>query len=150
MSSFYICRGDLWLLVCWEIFAKTETNLHLYYSDDSLLKCLWHISKLWGSSRSIYVSANKSIFFLLWRRKWQSAPAPLPGKSHGRRSLIGCSLWGRKESASIVYMYHIIFIHSSVKGHLGCFPVLTIVNSIIHTSQKVETTHMSTSCWTDK
>ena len=23
---------------------------------------------------------------------------PLPGKSHGRRSLAGCSLWGRKES----------------------------------------------------
>ena len=28
----------------------------------------------------------------------QSTPAPLPGKSHGRRSLIGYSPWGRKES----------------------------------------------------
>ena len=26
-------------------------------------------------------------------------------------------------------MYHIFFIHSSVDGHLGCFHVLTIVNS---------------------
>ena len=26
-------------------------------------------------------------------------------------------------------MYHNFFIHSSVDGHLGCFPVLTIVNS---------------------
>ena len=26
-------------------------------------------------------------------------------------------------------MYHILFIHSSVDGHLGCFHVLTIVNS---------------------
>ena len=33
-----------------------------------------------------------------WRRKWQSTPALLPGKSHGRRSLIGYSPWGRKES----------------------------------------------------
>ena len=32
-----------------------------------------------------------------WRRKWQSIPALLPGKSHGRRSLVGCSPWGRKE-----------------------------------------------------
>ena len=28
---------------------------------------------------------------------------------------------------SIVYMYHIFFIHSSVDGHLGCFHVLTIL-----------------------
>ena len=27
-------------------------------------------------------------------------------------------------------MYHIFFIHSSVDGHLGCFHVLDIVNSI--------------------
>ena len=26
-------------------------------------------------------------------------------------------------------MYHNFFIHSSVEGHLGCFPVLAIVNS---------------------
>ena len=30
---------------------------------------------------------------------------------------------------SIVYMYHISFIYSSVDGHLGCFYVLAIVNS---------------------
>ena len=30
--------------------------------------------------------------------KWQSTPALLPGKSHGRRSLIDYSPWGRKES----------------------------------------------------
>ena len=32
-----------------------------------------------------------------WRRKWQSTPVPLPGKSLGRRRLEGCSPWGRKE-----------------------------------------------------
>ena len=30
---------------------------------------------------------------------------------------------------SIVYIYHIFFIHSSVDGHLGCFQDLAIVNS---------------------
>ena len=33
-----------------------------------------------------------------WRKKWQSTPALLPGKFHGRRSLIGYSPWGRKKS----------------------------------------------------
>ena len=31
-----------------------------------------------------------------WRRQWHPTPALLPGKSHGRRSLVGRSLWGRK------------------------------------------------------
>ena len=31
------------------------------------------------------------------RRKWQPTPVHLPGKSHGQRSLVGYSPWGRKE-----------------------------------------------------
>ena len=31
-----------------------------------------------------------------WRRKWQSTPVFLPGKSHGERSLAGYSPWGCK------------------------------------------------------
>ena len=33
-----------------------------------------------------------------WRRQWHTTPAFLPGKSHGWRSLVGCSPWGREES----------------------------------------------------
>ena len=32
------------------------------------------------------------------RRQWHPNPVLLPGKSHGRRSLVGCSPWGREES----------------------------------------------------
>ena len=42
---------------------------------------------------------------ITWRRKWQSTPAPLPGKSHGQRSLIGYSPWGRKESDTTEQLY---------------------------------------------
>ncbi len=31
------------------------------------------------------------------RRQWHPTPVLLPGKSHGRRSLVGCSPWGRWE-----------------------------------------------------
>ena len=36
----------------------------------------------------------------MWRRKWQPTPVLLPGKSHGQRSLVGCSPWGHEESDS--------------------------------------------------
>ena len=32
------------------------------------------------------------------RRQWQPTPVLLPGKSHGQRSLVGCSPWGHYES----------------------------------------------------
>ena len=35
---------------------------------------------------------------IYWRRQWQTTPVLLPGKSHGRRRLVGCSPWGCKES----------------------------------------------------
>ena len=32
------------------------------------------------------------------RRRWHPIPVLLPGKSHGQRSLVSCSPWGREES----------------------------------------------------
>ena len=32
------------------------------------------------------------------RRQWHPTPVLLPGKSHGWRSLVGCSPWGREDS----------------------------------------------------
>ena len=33
-----------------------------------------------------------------WRSQWQCTPVLLPGKSHGQRSLVGCSSWDHEES----------------------------------------------------
>ena len=45
------------------------------------------------------ISTPSSQFLLscsiLWRRQWHPTPVLLPGKSHGQRSLVGCSPWGR-------------------------------------------------------
>ena len=35
---------------------------------------------------------------IIRRRQWHPTPVLLPGKSHGWRSLVGCSPWGRWES----------------------------------------------------
>ena len=37
----------------------------------------------------------KDLKYNLTRRQWHPTPVLLPGKSHGRRSLVGCSSWGR-------------------------------------------------------
>ena len=39
-----------------------------------------------------------SCILFWWRRQWHPTPVLLPGKSHGWRSLVGCSPWGREES----------------------------------------------------
>ena len=44
------------------------------------------------------LSWNPSDSVAIQRRWWQSTPVLLPGKSHGWRSLVGCSPWGRWES----------------------------------------------------
>ena len=55
-------------------------------------------------TRQTFVGKVTSMLFnllsrlVIWRRQWQSTPVLLPGKSHGWRSLVGCSPWGLKES----------------------------------------------------
>ena len=50
----------------------------------------------------VFVSGPVSVMFSIYRysglyrrRQWHPTPVLLPGKSHGRRSLEGCSPWGR-------------------------------------------------------
>ena len=56
-------------------------------------------------------------------RQWQPTPALLPGKSHGQKSLVGCSPWGRKSwtrLSDFTFTFHFhalekeMAIHSSV------------------------------------
>ena len=52
---------------------------------------LWSVGHDWATSLSLFS-------FMHWRRKWQPTPVFLPGESQGRRSLVGCHLWGCTES----------------------------------------------------
>ena len=50
-----------------------------------------HGEWMWGSQKSNMCPQYQ-------RRQWQPTPVLLPGKSHGWRSLVGYSPWGREES----------------------------------------------------
>ena len=51
------------------------------------------IKRLFISSLLFAIRVVSSAY--LWRRQWHPVPVLLPGKSHGQRSLVGCSPWGR-------------------------------------------------------
>ena len=69
-------------------------RLHLLAVRGTLKSLLQHHS----SKASILL---RSAFFIVGlrkhyrRRQWHPTPVLLPGKSHGWRSLVGCSRWGR-------------------------------------------------------
>ena len=51
--------------------------------------------------------------FMHWRRKWQPTPVFLPGESQGRQSIVGCCLWGHKESGlSSINLLSVLLRHN--------------------------------------
>ena len=51
----------------------------------------------WGCFVVFYLTSCNLWLHVTWRRKWQPIPVFLPGESHGQRSLVGYSPWGRKD-----------------------------------------------------
>ena len=54
-----------------------------------------------------------------WRRKWQPTPEPLPGKPHGRRSLVGYSLWGHRAGHDWLHFRFHFHIELMGTGDMG-------------------------------
>ena len=70
-NNFFQSCGHCWVFqICWHIECTTFTTSSF---------------RIWNSSTGIR------------RRQWHPTPVFLPGKSHGQRSLVGCSPWGRQE-----------------------------------------------------
>ena len=77
----------------------------LLTGGDNLCVLLWtRVSQLprWLSGEESSCQCRRCGFHpwmgkIPWRRKWQHPPVFWPGESHGRRTLVGYSPWGRKE-----------------------------------------------------
>ena len=74
-----------------------------YWSRGLTLETSYFFTFPFQIKKKISFSKNKE--FNIWkslgknrRRQWHPTPVLLPGKSHGWRSLVGCSPWGREES----------------------------------------------------
>ena len=81
---------------CRRVPFSPHSLQHLSFVDFLTMTIL--ISVKWGTSFLVLVCIFliiNDVECLFWRRQWHPTPALLPGKSHGRRSLVGCSPWGR-------------------------------------------------------
>ena len=75
-----------------------------------------------SSQRPIFLSCCssnlKTVSKSVSPRQWHPTPVLLPGKSHGWRSLVGCSPWGRLSDFTFAFHFHALekemATHSSV------------------------------------
>ena len=76
-------RTDAFELWCWRRLLRVPWTARR--SNQSILK-------------EISPGCSLELLLKLRRRQWHPTPVLLPGKSHGQRSLVGCSPWGLEES----------------------------------------------------
>ena len=79
----------LFLIICY--LNNTGINIYDIYNYTYLWLCLQEhrAESLAGYKLHLTISHR--------RRQYHPTPVFLPGKSHGRRSLVGCSSWGHEE-----------------------------------------------------
>ena len=68
-------REQVWVEYPWFSTVRVVTSQHTERISPNLTVILWSLAFLWQ------------------RRHWHPTPVLLPGKSHGRRSLVGCVPW---------------------------------------------------------
>ena len=101
--------GSLWIKLIKDISTGEKTNSKSHIFAEAHRKMwlkeavrIWSLYTILTNSNKLWRSDNTFVFGVIsrltWRRQWHPTPVLLPGKSHGRRSLVGCSPWGREES----------------------------------------------------
>ena len=85
--------------------GERRNNLHkgqLHAAPDLLTRHNFNCGHRWLSGKEPACQCRRRRFDpwvrkIPWRRRWQSTPVFLPGKSHGQRSLVGYGPQGHKE-----------------------------------------------------
>ena len=77
-------------------------------------KSIFNSDMLWDFKSFLNISHLSLQAFAFFKMKmsvyllptqWHPTPVLLPGKSHGQRSLVGCSPWGREESDTTEWLH---------------------------------------------
>ena len=78
-------------------FAKTGQHLHKAGTRKGTK--VFSVQEMTASLQVLWTHYKVHMNSVLWRRQWHPTPVLLPGKSHGWRSLVGCSPWGSLNQA---------------------------------------------------
>ena len=117
--------ADIFIYVRWD-FDQTITDQLAYRKVGKVVDLLGLLlesdkqtvkKRNLSGSKSNWLSAS---CFCQWRRQWQAIPVLLPGKSHGWRSLVGCSPWGREESDTtddFTFTFHFHTLEKEMATH---------------------------------
>ena len=126
---------ETWIrFLCWEDPLEEGKATH---SCILAWRIPWTVYSPWGhkeSDTTERLSFLSDLLHLVW---WSLGPSMLL-----QMTLFHSFLWP-SNIPLYIFIYCILFIHSSVSGHLGCFQVLAVVNSAavnigVHVSFPVE------------
>ena len=99
---------NLLRLILWSLMQSILRMVHVN------LKINYLVTLLDGMSYRCLLN------YLVWRRQWPPTPVLLPRKSHGRRSLVGCSSWGRQSRARLsdfTFTFHFHALEKEMATH---------------------------------
>ena len=111
----------------------SKNDLHVYQRRYSTAKLFVYCDKC-----ILFIEIAKKIILISYmcyvgRRQWQPTPVLLPGKSHGWRSLVGCSPWGRTESDTTEATWQHVLCHDSSK----CISLCNLLESVHLTCSRI-------------
>ena len=87
-----------------------KLNKSILLINGKICDCYMAYNFFWQNVKTLLLSVINACKILkglanFWRRQWHPTPVLLPGKSHGRRSLEGCSPWGRWGSDTTEWLH---------------------------------------------
>ena len=103
-------------------------GLHVYFKVQVLF---YSLKKALGQRFDVFSFPHPDLLYLscdyivthatfLWRRQWHPTPVLLPGRSHGRKSLVGCSPWGVKSQTRLsdfTFPFHFHALEKEMTTH---------------------------------
>ena len=105
MGVYFFLMRIIWtnlrlvMVSLWKILLLSEILLSRNLSKNKEMVKKKEKKKEKSDNVKFIEAYRKCLFYERYRRRqWQPTPGLLPGKSHGWRSLAGCSPWGREES----------------------------------------------------